>query len=124
MVVIKQTGNFNNTERFFKQSAKINYSSILEKYGKEGVAALSNATPVESGVTASSWSYEIRRSGNSYTISWSNSHVVNGVSIAVILQYGHGTKNGGYVQGRNYINPALQPIFDKMADEAWKEVTK
>jgi len=122
MVVIKQKGNFSNTEHFFKQATTTDYLRILEKYGQEGVAALSAATPVESGLTASSWSYDIKRSGNSFTISWLNSHVVDGVPIAIILQYGHGTKNGGFVQGRNYINPAIKPIFDKMADDAWKEV--
>lgn len=99
--------------------------TILHRYGKEGVAALSSATPVESGETARGWNYEIRESyKNGVTIVWTNDHVVNDVSIAIILQYGHGTRNGGYVQGRDYINPAMRPIFDKMSEDLWREVTK
>lgn len=123
MIVIRQRGDFKNTERFLNRAAKINYLGILEKYGREGVAALSAATPVDSGDTANSWSYSITNSRGSHSIVWSNSNVVDGVSIAIILQYGHGTGNGGYVRGRDYINPALQPIFDKIAEEAWREVT-
>lgn len=88
------------------------------------MAALSAATPVDSGVTATSWSYEIIQNGSSISIVWNNSNVQEGINIAIILQYGHGTRNGGYVSGRDYINPALKPIFDKMADAAWKEVTR
>jgi hypothetical protein len=124
MVVIKQRGNFNNTEKFFKQALKLNYRQILEKYGREGVIALSSATPVDSGETANSWNYEIHIYGSSFTINWTNSNVVNGVPIAIILQYGHGTRNGGYVQGRDYINPAIRPIMDKIAEEVWKEVIR
>jgi hypothetical protein len=124
MVVIKQRGNFNKTEAFFKRSLKPNYRQILEKYGREGVSALSSATPVDSGETANSWDYEIRTYGTSFTISWTNSNIVNGVPIAIILQYGHATRNGGYVQGRDYINPAIRPILDKIADEAWREVIR
>jgi hypothetical protein len=98
--------------------------SDLDRYGQEGVAALASATPVDSGLTARSWYYEIKRDRNSATISFLNSNIQNGVPIAVILQYGHGTRNGGWVQGRDYINPAIQPIFDKIANSAWKEVTK
>jgi hypothetical protein len=122
MIVIKQRGNFRNTERFLKQATKADYLRILDKYGREGVAALSSATPVDSGLTASSWGYEIHVSGRTYSISWTNSNIVDGVPIAVILQYGHGTRNGGYVQGRDYINPVLKLIFEKIANEAWREV--
>jgi hypothetical protein len=124
MIVIKQRGNFNKTEKFLKQATKLDYIYILEKYGREGVTALASATPVDSGLTANSWGYDINVSNGSYIINWTNSHVIDGVGIAIILQYGHGTRNGGYVQGHNYINPALTPIFDKIADEAWREVTK
>ena len=124
MVVIKQSGDFKNTEMFLKKSAKIDYSSILNRYGREGVAALASATPIDSGLTATSWDYEIHKSGSKFTINWTNSNIIDGVPIAIILQYGHGTKNGGYVQGRNYINPAIKPIFDKIANAAWEEVTK
>ena len=96
----------------------------LDKYGREGVAALASATPIESGKTASSWYYEIKNSNGSATISFYNSNVNKGVPIAIILQYGHGTGTGGWVQGRDYINPAIQPVFDRIAEEAWREVTK
>lgn len=124
LIVIKHRGNFNNTERFFKRATQANYLRILDKYGREGVTALATATPVDTGLTASSWSYEVIIRGGSFTITWSNSNVVNGVPIAIILQYGHGTGNGGYVQGLDYINPAIRPIFDKIAEEIWKEVTR
>lgn len=124
MITFKQKGNFNKTERFLRDVSKINYRQILEKYGQEGVTALSAATPTDSGTTASSWSYEIKYSKGSYSVTWNNSNVVDGVPIAILIQYGHATGNGGYVQGRDYINPTLKPIFDKLADEAWREVTK
>ena len=123
MIVITQSGNFNNTERFLNGAKKLDVKRILESYAKEGVRALSSATPVDSGLTASSWDYKINISKGSYSISWTNSNVVDGVPIAIILQYGHGTGTGGYVQGRDYINPALRPIFDKIADSVWREVS-
>ena len=96
----------------------------FRKYGREGVAALASATPVDTGRTANSWHYKIEQKQGSVSISFYNTNIQNGVPIAVILQYGHATRNGGWVQGRDYINPAIQPIFDKIADAAWKEVTK
>ena len=123
MIVVKHRGNFRKTEQFLKKMSNRDYIQILEKYGREGVNALASATPVDSGETASSWSYKISTTRSGYIISWHNSHIVNGVPIAVILQYGHGTGTGGYVQGRDYINPALQPIFDKISHEAWREVS-
>jgi hypothetical protein len=96
----------------------------LKKYGEDGVKALADATPKDSGKTAASWSYEVEKSKGSYTIAWTNSNINDGVPIAVILQYGHGTRNGGYVQGRDYINPAIRPIFDQIAEDAWREVIK
>jgi hypothetical protein len=122
MIVLKHKGNFKNTEEFLNRAKKVDYSRILQKYGQEGVAALSAATPIDSGETANAWSYEIKVSGSSFTITWMNSNIVDGVPIAIILQYGHATRNGGYVQGRDYINPALKPIFDRLSDEAWREV--
>lgn len=122
MVVITSKGSFQKTESFLKKASKINYRSILEKYAKEGVRALERATPVDTGLTARSWDYEISVTRSGYSISWTNSNVVDGVPIAIILQYGHGTRNGGYVQGINYINPAIRPIFDKIQEELWKEV--
>lgn len=120
MVRFKIKGNFNNTERFLKNSEKIGqrFRKVMERYGQKGVDALTLATPVESGLTALSWSYQIEDWG----ISWRNDNIVDGVPIALILQYGHGTRNGGYVQGRDYINPAIAPIFDAIAEECWKEV--
>ena len=123
MVTFKHHGNFNKTKRFFKRASDNKILQKLDRYGREGVAALSAATPVESGKTASSWYYEIQRSGGSFSIRWANSHVNNGVNIAVIIQYGHGTGTGGYVAGRDYINPAIRPIFDKIAENVWREVT-
>lgn len=124
MISFRHQGDFSKLSRYLervKEAAKI---SILDKYGKEGVAALSSATPVESGITASSWNYEITHENDSSVISFTNSNINKGVPIAIILQYGHGTGTGGWVQGRDYINPAIQPLFDKIANEAWREVTK
>jgi len=124
MIVIKQSGSFKHTERFLTRASRLNIRNVLDRYGREGVNALAMATPVDSGLTASSWGYEVHVSRNTYSITWTNSNVVNGVPIAIVLQYGHTTKNGGYVQGRDYINPAIRPIFDKIANEVWKEVTQ
>ena len=124
MISFRQEGDFSKLNRYLervKESAKI---GVLDKYGREGVAALASATPVETGKTANSWYYEIKRQNGSVSIEFKNSNIKDGIPIAVILQYGHGTGTGGWVQGRDYINPAIQPIFDKIADSAWKEVTK
>lgn len=123
MISFRNKGDFSKTEKFLKKSFGKDYRKILEKYAQQGVAALSSATPIESGETASSWDYEIIQNGNNLSIIWKNYHVEKGVNIAVILQYGHATRTGGWVEGRDYINPALRPIFDKMAEAAWKEVT-
>lgn len=124
MISVRNKGNFKNTENFLSKASKLDYKSVLDRYGQQGVIALSLATPVDSGTTANSWSYNIIQKGTTYSINWYNSNVVDGVSIAILIQYGHGTNNGGYVQGRDYINPAIQPIFEKMANEAWKEVVR
>ena len=124
MISFRQKGDFSKLDHYFervKEAAKI---GVLDKYGQAGVSALSSATPVESGKTASSWYYEIKRQNGSVALEFYNSNVNNGVPIAVILQFGHGTGTGGWVQGRDYINPAIQPIFDKIAESAWQEVTK
>ena len=124
MISFRQKGDFSKLNRYLervKESAKI---GVLDKYGREGVAALASATPVETGKAANSWYYEIKRQNGSVSIEFKNSNIKDGIPIAVILQYGHGTGTGGWVQGRDYINPAIQPIFDKIADSAWKEVTK
>ena len=122
MIVLTQSGNFNNTERFLKGAKKLDIKRILESYGREGVRALASATPVDSGLTADSWGFRVTISKGSFSIVWTNSNVVKGVPIAIILQYGHGTGTGGYVIGRDYINPTMRPIFDKIADQVWNEI--
>ncbi len=123
MFGLRSRGDFKRTEKFLKKSLGKDYVSILSSYGQRGVDALSSATPRKTGKTASSWRYEIKQSDGKISVVWSNSNINKRVNIAVILQYGHGTRQGGYVSGRDYINPALRPIFDEMADRAWKEVT-
>lgn len=124
LVTIKHRGSFKNTELFLNRASNINYTRILERYGQEGVNALAASTPVDTGETANSWIYEIKQVSNGIKLIWKNTNIVDGVPIAVIIQYGHGTKNGGYVQGIDYINPALQPIFDRLINETWKGVTQ
>lgn len=125
MVTIKTKGNFKNTESFLSRalSFKDNYAK-LQAYAQKGVEALSKATPVDTGKTANSWGYEISYLNGDIRINWTNSNANNGVNIAVILQYGHGTGNGGYVEGIDYINPAMRPVFREIADSAWKDITK
>lgn len=123
MIKFVHKGSFKNTEKLFENAKKSNYKILLHRFGQMGVDVLAQSTPVDTGKTASSWSYEIVENKGSISIIWSNNNVVNGyANIAVLLQYGHGTRNGGYVQGRDYINPAMQPLFDKIANEAWEEV--
>lgn len=124
MISFRQKGDFSKLTRYLERAKEAAKVGILDKYGRAGVDALSSATPVDSGLTASSWYYEIEHGNGSATITFHNSHINEGVPIAVILQYGHGTGTGGWVQGRDYINPAIQPLFDKIANDAWKEVTK
>lgn len=123
MVKIRQSGSFKKIDRFLSKISKNHYVHILEKYGKQGVAALAAATPKDTGLTAQSWSYRIEENEKGYVLTWENSNVNKYVNIALLLQYGHGTRNGGYVSGIDYINPALAPIFEKIAGDAWKEVT-
>lgn len=122
LIRITTKGDFNNTFRFLNKMSKFQINKILEKYGQMGVEALRSATPVDSGKTAESWGYEISVGKEGATIHWTNTNQNKGVYIAVILQYGHGTGTGGYVQGIDYINPAIRPVFDKIAEEAWMEV--
>lgn len=124
MISFRQKGNFSKVTRFLERARESVGMGLLDKYGRKGVDALASATPVDSGKTAESWDYEIVNRKGSATIRFTNSNIVNGCPIAIILQYGHGTRNGGWVEGRDYINPALQPIFDELAEKAWKEVTK
>lgn len=122
-VKFEVSGGFTKTERFLNRMKRREYLNVLDEFGRDGVQALRNATPVDSGATAEAWDYEIKRTRNYTEIVWTNSNINDGIPIAIILQYGHGTGTGGYVQGRDYINPAIRPIFDKIAEKAWKVVT-
>lgn len=124
MITFKHKGNFNKTEKFLKRAKAGEFYKSLDKYAQKGVQALQAATPVDTGKTADSWDYEIEITKESATITWTNSNVNDGVNIAVLIQYGHGTRNGGYVKGRDFINPAMQPVFDEIVDKVWKEVTQ
>lgn len=124
MISFRQKGDFSKLTHFLEKAKEAVHFGELDKYGLEGVAALASATPIDSGQTANSWYYKIINKNGSATIAFYNSNIQNGVPIAIILQYGHGTRNGGWVQGRDYINPAIQPIFDKIVNDAWREVTK
>ena len=123
MISVRQKGDFSKLTTYLGKLKKSVKLEDLDKYGQEGVAALASATPVDTGLTSRSWYYKIERKNDMIKISFNNSNIQNGVPIAVILQYGHGTRNGGWVEGRDYINPAIQPIFDKIAESAWREVT-
>lgn len=123
MITFESKGSFKKTETFLNYLSKGSIFDALEGYAREGVAALAAATPVESGLAASSWGYEIKQTNGSYSITWTNSNIENGFPVAIMLQYGYSTGTGGWVQGQDYINPALKPIFDKIADKVWKAVT-
>lgn len=123
MISFRQKGDFSRLTSFLEKAKNVMRVGTLDKFGQAGVAALSSATPMDSGRTANSWYYTVENKKGVASITFCNSNIQNGVPIAIILQYGHGTRNGGWVQGRDYINPAIQPIFDKIADEAWREVT-
>lgn len=125
VISFRQKGDFKKFDKYLKDvrhAAKL--KSVFDKYGRAGVQALSSATPIETGLAASSWYYEIEQTSTSATITFLNSDVENGFPVAIMLQYGHGTGTGGWVEGRDYINPAIQPIFDKLAEDMWKEVTR
>lgn len=124
MLSFTSSGKFDKTEAWLKRMSTSDIYRSLSRFGDEGVRALSASTPVDSALTSRSWYYEIKQTRSSWSIIWGNRNVVNGVPIAIILQYGHGTGTGGYVQGRDYINPALKPVFDRIAEEAWKEVKR
>lgn len=125
MIKISHKGDFEKTFRFLHRAKEFDIAALLHKYGQKGVDALQAATPKDTGLTAGSWSYEIEVGSTRSTIRWKNSNVVNGwFNVAVALQYGHGTRNGGWVEGRDYINPAMQPVFDEIANDAFREVTQ
>jgi hypothetical protein len=123
VISVESKGEFTNTDKFLKKVTDAEIYKSLSGYGQAGASALSKATPRDTGETAYSWSYEILVKNGTYSIIWTNGHVVNGVPIAILLQFGHGTRTGGYVAGRDFINPALRPIFDRIANEVWREVT-
>lgn len=124
MIRFEQKGDFEKTRKFLKEAGKRDLDNILNKYGKMGVENLSAYTPRDTGLTASSWTYTIEKTKNKVSITWRNTNVVDGVPIAIILQYGHATRNGGYVEGVDYINPALEPVFKELKDRIWREVSK
>ena len=124
MITFRQKGDFSKLTKYFERLKEVVKLGDLDKYGREGVAALSSATPKDTGLTADSWYYKIENKNGSVKITFNNSNIQNGVPIAIILQYGHGTRNGGFVEGIDYINPAIRPIFEKIANDAWREVTK
>lgn len=124
MITLKNSGNFRKIDRFLKRFTGKSYKHIYDAYGKKGVQALSSVTPQQTGLTANSWGYEIIETKSGTSITWTNTNVQNGVSIAIILQFGHATRSGGYVQGYDYINPALRPIFDGFTNDIWREVTR
>jgi len=123
MISAESRGSFSKLEKFLGAMQKFNIMSALHAAGKRGVQALSAASPVESGLTARSWYYEVSKKGSSYVISWCNSDIEDGFPVAVMIQYGHGTGTGGYIQGIDYINPALRPVFDQISSDVWKVVT-
>lgn len=124
MFAISSKGSFKNTEKFLKYMSKMDIRSILNKYGEKGVKALNQATPSQTGRTAASWSYTVEAKRGSYSIAWTNDVMAGEVPLVILLQYGHGTGTGGYVAGRDFINPAIQPIFDQIASDVWKEVKR
>lgn len=122
VIIFHQKGDWKKTRKFLKRCSDLDLDDVLNLYGQEGVDALAKATPKDTGKTAASWSYEVTKGRESIVITWKNSNIVDGVPIAVILQYGHGTRNGGYVEGVDYINPAMRPVFERIAARAWGEV--
>lgn len=124
MISFVVSGSFANLEQFLRRANTVDIRSVLEQYGQKGVAALAIATPIETGRAATSWSYEVSQNGGTYTISWTNSDIENGFPVVIMLQYGHGTGTGGYIQGRDFINPAIRPVFDDIANAVWKAVTQ
>ena len=124
VITFKHKGNFRKTETFFNRSLKEDYLKILDFYGQRGVEILKKATPTNSGKTAESWNYGIEHGDGTVTIYWTNSNENNGVNVAVLLIYGHGLRNGGYVQGHDFVSPAIRPLFEDIANNSWKEVTR
>lgn len=123
LITFKQHGDFKNTERYLNAASNLNYRSILESYGRQGVAKLAAATPMDTGLAASSWDYVVTINSTGARITWTNKDVEGGIPVVILIQYGHGTRNGSFVEGRDFINPVMRPIFDAIAENLWKEVT-
>lgn len=124
MITVESSGSFKNTEAFLQRMKRGEVFKALDKYGKEGVDALSKATPIDTSFTGHSWTYKIIKTRGQYTIEWHNTNIVDGIPVVILIQYGHATGTGGYVQGRDFINPVIRPLFDKIANEIWKEVVR
>ena len=124
MITFKHTGNFNFTERLFKYPSSTRAQSILEAFARRGVVELATATPKDTGETANSWDYEVKKTKSGYSIKWTNSAESEGIPIVILLQYGHGTRGGAYVEGNDFINPVIRPILDEISKNLWEEVTK
>jgi hypothetical protein len=122
-IIFRQSGDFSNTQRYLKRLREKNYRPILEKYANEGLSLLRSATPKDSGLTADSWSYKIVINRSKFSIQWLNDHKNDGIPIVILLQYGHGTRGGTFVEGRDFINPSMKPLFEKISADIWKEVT-
>lgn len=122
MISFKHKGDFSNTVKYFKKTKNVIKNISFDKYGEAGVEALKSATPYDTGLTASSWYYKVSKNNERVKIGFYNSNIQNGVPIAIILQYGHATRGGGYVEGKDYINPAVKEVFDEILNNAWKEV--
>lgn len=123
MISATSHGSFDKTNKFLQTMKSETIFNALDRYGRMGVDALSRATPVDTGETAQSWGYQVAHKKGFHSISWFNTHEEDGVNIAVIIQYGHGTGTGGFIHGIDYINPAIRPIFDKIVDDIWRQVT-
>ncbi len=123
MIKFSSRGGFDNTERFLKRSKEADYRRILEKYALEGVQVLGSATPEDTGQTSESWSYQIVKTNKGFKIHWLNDNVRDGVPIVILLQYGHGTRSGTFIEGRDFINPVMRPLFEKISENLWKEAS-
>jgi len=124
MIKVTQSGNFNSAEKFLKKNRDTIILSVLNKYGALGVRSLAVGTPTSTGATAESWFYQIEKKNEQYLLSWHNTHMAGGIPVVILLQYGHATRNGGYVQGIDFINPAIRPVMEQIATDAWKEITR
>lgn len=124
MLGVTTSGSFKNTDAFFKRMQSSDIQKTVKKYGVKGMDALSNATPEDTGETAKSWKYEVTKKPGEITIGWHNTHEEKGLPIAILVQYGHATRDGGYIPGRDFVNPAMRPVFDQISDEVWRQVTK